>query len=581
MSFAHPLLLLLLAPSGVAALLWLRRMEQTRRRTLALFGDAEVLARVSSLPGPGDGRRRSLIRLAGLGLLAVALARPRWGENPALLDQAGRDVLVLLDLSRSMLVSDVGSTRLAAAKTAIREVIAASPGSRIGLCIFGGGAFLQLPLTSDRSAFLRYLDQATPDDLGDPSTDIGEALRLAARTFEHAGERGYRTVLLASDGETEGEVGPGADRLSQAGIPVLAVGVGTPAGGPVPADSAEAPEQWHRDHIGRIAISRLDQESLRQVAALTNGSYVRWSRAEGAGAAGRALASLRARQMPGAHATEQAERFQWPLLLGLLLLLAEAALLPAHSPLVRPSDALLPAPATTRVAVLVGLLAALLPSSGCDRAKHQAARGAELYQAGKFPEAYGAFRASLAARPDPATGLMAGNTLYRLHRYEDAARQYKEESGGPAVLRERSAYNLGDAYIRAAEDAPENTEQLWNAVAAFEEALRLDPGDRDAKWNLELALRRLGDDRMSGGSPGRTRRGDYGRGNQNTPGYQGSPEQRVGAMAGGGMGSGEGESAEELSETQARALLETVEKEELQSHQGRPVMRGRSEGRDW
>jgi tetratricopeptide (TPR) repeat protein len=173
-----------------------------------------------------------------------------------------------------------------------------------------------------------------------------------------------------------------------------------------------------------------------------------------------------------------------------------------------------------------------------------------------------------------------GNALYRMRRYEEAAKSFREAAGVPR-LRHQSYYNLGNAYVRAAEDAVDKDRLLTEAVRAYEEALRLQSSDSAAKWNLELALRRRGEDRESGGSSGRGRSADYGRGNMNVPGYEGNPEAAVGAMAGGGYGAGEGESAEELSESQARQLLETVEREQLSSHQGNPAMRGRSEGQDW
>jgi hypothetical protein len=113
-------------------------------------------------------------------------------------------------------------------------------------------------------------------------------------------------------------------------------------------------------------------------------------------------------------------------------------------------------------------------------------------------------------------------------------------------------FNLGNALVRAAEEAPERGQLLLDAVAAYEEALRLDPADQDAKWNLEIALQRLEEDRMAGGSSGRGRAADYGRGNMNVPGYEGNPDAASGAMAGGGYGAGEGESVEELDADQAR-----------------------------
>ena len=152
---------------------------------------------------------------------------------------------------------------------------------------------------------------------------------------------------------------------------------------------------------------------------------------------------------------------------------------------------------------------------------------------------------------------------------------------GPAAIRQESVFNLGNALVRAAEDAPERRQLLLDAVEAYEEALRLDPGDQDAKWNLELALQRLEEDRMAGGSSGRGRAADYGRGNMNVPGYEGNPDAATGAMAGGGYGAGQGESADSLDPEEARQLLDAIQREQLASHEARPSPRGSTGGRDW
>jgi len=188
---------------------------------------------------------------------------------------------------------------------------------------------------------------------------------------------------------------------------------------------------------------------------------------------------------------------------------------------------------------------------------------------------------ALAADSTPARAYNAGNAYYRMRRYEIAAARYRRAAMGPAVLRQQSVFNLGNALVRAAEEAPERGQLLLDAVAAYEEALRLDPADQDAKWNLEIALKRLEDDRMAGGSAGRGRNADYGRGNMNVPGYEGNPDNASGAMAGGGYGAGDGESVKELDADQARQLLEAVQREQLASHQGRKSPKGTTGGRDW
>jgi len=140
--------------------------------------------------------------------------------------------------------------------------------------------------------------------------------------------------------------------------------------------------------------------------------------------------------------------------------------------------------------------------------------------------------------------------------------------------------NLGNAYVRAAEDAPDKSDFLQRAVTTFETALVLAPADQDAKWNLEIALRKQADVE-SGGSPGRGGRAQAGQGSGGEEGLDSQRETAVGAMAGGGQGDAGGESAEELSVDDARKLLEAIEREQLTSHEARPAASGGRAGRDW
>src|SRR6185295_7322093 len=454
------------------------------------------------------GRRRAWLQLAALALGFVALARPQLGERQAELARTGRDVLLVLDLSRSMTVTDVAPTRLAAAKVAAWETISASPGDRVGLIVFGGSAFLQLPLTSDHAALKLFLDAASPDDLGDPATDIGTALASAGKVFEHEGDRGHRAVLVVSDGESgEGDLEAATASLRAEAIPVFAIGVGTPAGGPVPADSSEAPEKFHRDHIGRIALSRLEENDLRQVAKLTGGAYARADRPDDRKALRAALGRVRSGPFSGQRSTERADRYQWPLALAVAALLGDLALASvARRRLRRPAAAPAGLRASAAAAALVPLL---LLSSSCWRGWLDARKGERLYATGDYAASAQALDLALAADSTPVRAYHSGNAYYRMRRYEDAVVRYRLAAAGPAALRQPSVFNLGNALVRAAEEAPERGQLLLDAVGAYEEALRLDPADQDAKWNLEIALQRLEDDRMAGGSSGRGRNADY------------------------------------------------------------------------
>jgi Ca-activated chloride channel family protein len=332
LSFALPILLVLLVVLLPFAG-WALQREHRSRDALAAFGDESLLKQSSVLPDPRRRIAGLSLKIFGLALAVAALARPQLGERPVALAQTGRDLLVLLDLSRSMnaAAADAGGggadlksgSRLAVAKQAISEVLNSAQDYRVGLIVFGGSAFLQLPLTSNRAAFQRYLDAASTDDLGDPGTNLSSALAAAATVFEHDGERGYQSILLVSDGETgPGDLTPPLARLRRARIPVVAIGVGGPDGAPVPADSSEAPERWHRDHIGRIVVSRLQEAELRLAAKETGGGYARWT-PEAASMVEDQLGRMEKRTVSSQEGVELVDRFQWPLGLAVLALALE------------------------------------------------------------------------------------------------------------------------------------------------------------------------------------------------------------------------------------------------------------------
>jgi Ca-activated chloride channel family protein len=579
LAFAWPAVLGALAL--LPAVAWLAlRAERRRSAAVERFGDPVLLARTSPLPAGGRRVFRLWLRLAAVALAIVALARPQLGERPATLTRTGRDVLVLLDLSRSMNVADLPPTRLAAAKRAAWDVTAASPGDRVGLIVYGGSAFLQLPLTTDHGSLKLFLDAASSDDLGDPATDLSAALDAAAKTFEREGERGYQAVLVLSDGESvQGDLGPPLERLQKQMIPVFSVGVGTVEGGPVPGDSAETGEPYHRDNIGRIVVSQLQEGELLRVAEATGGSYERWKSETGVPTVAAELARLAPRPLTARVATKRADRFQWPLGLAAVLLLVEPMV--ALTRRRGPARTAGTARAATRAAAAASAVLALgLPS--CDTAARHAAAGERFYERGEWRAANERFQRGFEKSGDPALAYNSGNALYRLKRYETAEQQFRDAAGGPPELRQRSLYNLGNTLVRTAEDADENAKGaiLDRAIAAYEEALRLAPADSDAKWNLEIAVRRRGE-RPTGSSSGRGRNADYGRGAQNVPGYEGNEEAAVGAMAGGGFGSAEGESAEELSESEARQLLDAVQREQLASHEGKRSSKPATGEKDW
>ncbi len=313
MTFVTPAFLVIGLVALPVALALVVSRERRRRAALERFGEVRLLELSSALPPPRRRMLRPALLLAALGFGLMALARPQSGARTSVTRTGGHDVLFLLDLSRSMNARDVAPSRLAAAKRAARLIAAAEPDDRLGLAVFGGSAFLTLPLTADHSAFREFVDGAATIDLPEAGTDLGAALATAVQAQLRDGGAGSRAVVLLSDGEDfAGDVDTLLPTLARAGVPVLAIGFGTPDGGPITVP-------------GATVITRLNEATLRGVAAATGGSYVRWSDDASVDETVRDLGRLATRSVTSRMAAPLSERYQWPLALAFVALLVEGA----------------------------------------------------------------------------------------------------------------------------------------------------------------------------------------------------------------------------------------------------------------
>jgi tetratricopeptide (TPR) repeat protein len=353
-----------------------------------------------------------------------------------------------------------------------------------------------------------------------------------------------------------------------------------------PASAADSGSRWHLDNIGRPVTSRLDADVLRRVAEQTGGRYAAWDDATARAAIIAAIRRISARPLGTQRVAQHVELFQWPLAAAVLLLALEGLLAVASS---RP-HAFTPsrprwgrrlAQSGSRRATLASCLVPLALLLACSPQQRAYTSARRAYARAEYPSAFELYRDRLAGAKDPLVQLGAGNAAYRVSRFEDAAAAYRRVVDAPRVAGNRAHFNLGNAWFRAAQATKEREGEFYDlAIQAYEQALRRDPADADARWNLELALRKRGETE-TGGSPGRGGRAIAGEGDGSEEGLDSDREQAIGAMAGGGSGDAQGESAEELSEDEARRLLESIEKEQLTAHEGRPGRRGQRAERDW
>ena len=317
--------LLLLLPLLVLFVLW---AERQRRRDLERFVRREVAGRLTRTVRRSRQRLKSAIAVTGILFLVIALTGPRFGVRFEMAERRGVDVIVVLDLSRSMLAEDVRPNRLERARHAIGELLESLEGDRAGLVVFAANAFVQCPLTLDHGAMRMLLSALDVGDMPSQGTSLERALETAGKSFA-TGDRQYKVVVIFSDGEAHvGDASGAAAALAALGARVYCVGMGTPDGELIPLRAEDGTHlEYHKDRDGNYVKSRLDEAALRGVAAAGEGAYWRSSLGgtELQDLADR-IAGLEEKELGAEGYTRYEERFQLPLLAGLLCFFAEALL---------------------------------------------------------------------------------------------------------------------------------------------------------------------------------------------------------------------------------------------------------------
>ncbi|MCY4544318.1 MAG: VWA domain-containing protein [Gemmatimonadetes bacterium] len=327
MRFAQPEFLYLLAIAPLLILFFIVRFRH-RRDVLMKLGEQALLDRLSRSTVAGRQPVKAALVVLALVCFVLALARPQFGTRSETIRQTGFSVMAALDVSNSMLAEDVRPNRLIRAKYAVRSLVRKLRNDQIGLVVFAGSAFLQCPLTSDYSIVELFLDGIDTRTVGTQGTAISQALQIAGQSFQQD-HRGYKAIVLITDGEDHQEdpVAVAADLAAQ-GVRVYVVGIGTPNGVPIPIMGEDGTVAGHmRDRSGAVVMSRLDESTLRQIAETTGGAYYRASPGgEEMDLVYDTISSLERAEFESREFTQYVERFQYILLFGLLLLVADTVI---------------------------------------------------------------------------------------------------------------------------------------------------------------------------------------------------------------------------------------------------------------
>ena len=489
MSLASPPWLLAAVAAAIALLLLWRRADRSRRAALERFASPQLLG---DLTASVSARRRSVKRalvVAGVLLAGLALAGPQYGFTWEETQRRGIDVLIALDTSRSMLAQDVAPNRLERAKLAVRDLVDQLGSDRVGLIAFAGSAFLQCPLTLDHAAFLESLDALQPGVIPTPGSDLASALRTAEQALATE-QRNVKLLVLFSDGEDlGGSAIEAAKHAAEQGIRVFTVGVGSDNGELIPVPSAKGGTEFLKDPQGQYVKSKLDAETLRQVAELTGGFYEPLGRrGEGVTAIhDRALAPLPKEELASRMRRVPIERFQWALAVALLCLGLE--------PIVRERVSRGRRPRGAGASGVVLLLGSLAVAGAANAASVREAQ--RLYADGKYAQALAEYQAAVGDQPTPQLDFNMGAAAYKAGQYGDAAGAFARALGSEdPKLQEQGFYNLGNAQFRLGEQTkeskPQQTMQAWQqALDAYESALKVDPKDEDARYNRDFVKHAL------------------------------------------------------------------------------------------
>lgn len=302
---------------------WSARKKQ---RLLGIFAEKKLLTGLIRNYSPRRRRYKTAFFFLALIILVFAMARPQFGTHMELVKRVGQDVMIVIDVSNSMLAEDMRPNRLERAKQEVRGLLDRLEGDRVGIVAFAGAAFIQCPLTLDYSAARLFLDIIDVDLIPQPGTNLPEAISVAADGF-NVQERKHKVMIVITDGEDFGEgLDQAIEEAKLAGVRIYTIGIGRPDGEPIPIRNQRGEMiGYKKDSNGELVLTRLDEVTLKQVATATDGKYYHASAGEIALDEIYAdISQMEKKELEERLMTQYEDRFQYILPLAIIFLAADA-----------------------------------------------------------------------------------------------------------------------------------------------------------------------------------------------------------------------------------------------------------------
>lgn len=453
-----------------ALLILLFFLLRWKKKTQSKIGDPALVKQLIDSFSPFRFLLKVGLVLVAFILLILGAANfqlPGATEN---VQRKGVDVMLVLDVSKSMLARDIKPNRLERAKQLLLRLTEKLDNDRIGLILFAGRAYMQMPLTTDHGAARMYIQQASPEAVPTQGTVIGEALKMANMAF-NSKERKYKSIVLLSDGEDhDPEAQEVAKQLAQSGVMINTVGIGSPEGSPI-VDPVSG--ELKKDEQGQTILSKLNEAELQQLSNTTNGQYLRLDNLDDALITmTQQLESAEKKAMSDTEFIDYKSFFQWFLAIALVLLLAEFFLAERHR-------------SKKLKALAVALVVFILPATA-QTGNPQIRSGNRFYKKKQIDESLKEYKSATEKAPDnPTAHYNLGNAQFRKNSFDEAAKSYDASvaHSSDKAMQEKGLYNKGVAMVRQ--------KKLQESIDAWKSALKLDANDADARENLQKALMEL------------------------------------------------------------------------------------------
>lgn len=269
--FENPTYLLLLIVLPVLAVIFIWSNIK-RKRNLKAYGDPELLSAMMPDVSPARYNLKFWLTFAALFFLIIVAACPQFGTKMETVKRQGIETVIALDISNSMLAQDVAPSRLEKSKKIISKLVDEMQDDKIGLIVFAGEAFIQLPITSDFISAKMFLESISPELIASQGTDIRAAINMATRSFTPREDVG-RAIIIITDGENhEGGAEEAAKEAASKGMLVYVLGVGSPEGSPIPVGGAN---EYRKDKDGNVIVTKLNEQMCQEIAKAGGGAYIR------------------------------------------------------------------------------------------------------------------------------------------------------------------------------------------------------------------------------------------------------------------------------------------------------------------